>query len=431
MNKLNKNIILSFSFLSIFATIFLTTSTTILVVVAILSFVPLFIFNTRPTTLLSKKILRELQELMEFKRNKVELNLDTDCELEKSLNTLITKYQDSILDDTLVAGEMVLLSDKVSKGHYSCRVNADTKTPYVHVLRNTINHMMDSSEANIDNAITTLQNFSNGLFDARSNVNVEAKMAELLNNINSLGESLQSLEKENNDSNQTITQTTQKLNDTITNMTNSTIAELQVMIQSTVERIQNVSHKENEMVDNLQTLVANANETKEILSTIGDIADQTNLLALNAAIEAARAGEHGRGFAVVADEVRKLAERTQKSLSEINATINVIVQSITDASDDISLNAYEIEKLSDNANKVQTEIAGSVTVMQNAVGKVNEMVNGYVSNSSAVQKMIDKVEIITELSTSNARSVEEIASASDHLSTMTVKLNNLLGSYKS
>ncbi|WP_430739138.1 methyl-accepting chemotaxis protein [Sulfurimonas marina] len=128
------------------------------------------------------------------------------------------------------------------------------------------------------------------------------------------------------------------------------------MIHDIVDRIHNVSEKENEMVGGLQSLVENANETKIILETIGDIADQTNLLALNAAIEAARAGEHGRGFAVVADEVRKLAERTQKSLAETTATTNVLIQSISESSDSLNKNATQVNEISEEVSAVSNQM---------------------------------------------------------------------------
>ncbi|MBE7358895.1 methyl-accepting chemotaxis protein, partial [Campylobacter sputorum] len=91
--------------------------------------------------------------------------------------------------------------------------------------------------------------------------------------------------------------------------------------------LSNIAQKEIELSKKLNQTSRNTEEVKTVLTVINDISDQTNLLALNAAIEAARAGEAGRGFAVVADEVRKLAEKTQKSLDEINTTINLVVQS--------------------------------------------------------------------------------------------------------
>ncbi|KIM11463.1 MAG: chemotaxis protein [Sulfuricurvum sp. PC08-66] len=358
MEKTQKNLIVAALFGVMILSFFVTSSALVHSLLALIAAgVVMVLFNLRgrvQTSLDAKR--QELIEVMKFQRNRITLNEATTDQTEKNFNEIIKSYQAATLEDTKVAGEMVLLADRVAKGFYASRISADSKTPHVHVLRNSLNQMLNIAEANLDNAISTLQKFADGNFTARSTINVEAKMAELLGNINTLGQALADMKTQNDNSNARIVEASQTLNKTVEQITNTTIVEFKNSIVKIVHRIHAISERENEMVVNLQGLVHNANDTKIILETIGEIAEQTNLLALNAAIEAARAGDHGRGFAVVADEVRKLAERTQKSLAETAATTNILIQAITESSEALNTNAREVNDISDDVTRVSSKM---------------------------------------------------------------------------
>jgi len=302
------------------------------------------------------KQLDDFLQLMQFKRNRLSPMQAKYGSSEEKINALAKAHETMLLQDTLVAGEMVLLADKVRQGHYMCRVGSDSKTPHVHLLRKTMNHMLDSTEKNIDSAIHVLEALGKGAFSTRLDVKIEGKMGQMLDRINDLAAALQSMEYQNNEAKEILNNNTKRLKATIEEIRSTKFVELNEMITITVDRIQNVADKEHDLSINLRSLVGNAQDTKTILVAIGDIADQTNLLALNAAIEAARAGEHGRGFAVVADEVRKLAERTQKSLAEISATINILIQAINDNSEALNQNMDEMVDLTSYVGTVDSKM---------------------------------------------------------------------------
>jgi len=208
------------------------------------------------------------------------------------------------------------------------------------------------------------------------------------------------------------------------------LQEAQRALHDTISQLSITVEMEGEINQRLNSLSHEASQVKQVLTVIADIADQTNLLALNAAIEAARAGEHGRGFAVVADEVRKLAERTQKSLIETNATVNVIVQSINDITEQMNHNTSRIEQLVNASSAVDDHTATAVSALEDTVHAIEKLSTDTSANANTTDAIIIKIAKIHELSASNARSVEEIASAAEHLHRMTERLTDQVSVYR-
>ncbi len=190
------------------------------------------------------------------------------------------------------------------------------------------------------------------------------------------------------------------------------------------------AHTEEELSSQVEQLSRNADDVKSILDIINDIADQTNLLALNAAIEAARAGEHGRGFAVVADEVRNLAGRTQKSLAEINSTIMVIVQEINAVSSQMNLNSQKMERLSDMSKSVQETYEKMSSNLSSVVLDSNQSMDDYAKSGHQIEAMVSDFVEVEKVASKTLADSSEILNIATHVSETTINLDKQVNLFK-
>lgn len=180
----------------------------------------------------------------------------------------------------------------------------------------------------------------------------------------------------------------------------------------------------------VEALGKSSDQIGEIVQVIEDIADQTNLLALNAAIEAARAGEQGRGFAVVADEVRKLAERTTKATKEIADMIKKIQRDTIEAVQSMQEGTSEVETGKELANKAGTALEQIIDGTQKVSKIIKQVAAASEQQSKASEDISRNIEAITTVTHESASGALQIAKAAEDLSRLTVNLQDLVGRFK-
>lgn len=180
--------------------------------------------------------------------------------------------------------------------------------------------------------------------------------------------------------------------------------------------MESIKEKVGISAEKVQEMGKRSEQISTIVATIEEIASQTNLLALNAAIEAARAGEHGKGFAVVADEVRKLAERSTSSTKEIDIMLNGIVETVSEAVTAMQSGTMEVESGVENANEAGKALAEILTASEAVNAQATLAATASDQMRLAAEQLIEAVDSVSAVVEENTASTEEMSANSTEIS---------------
>ncbi|MED3573997.1 methyl-accepting chemotaxis protein [Cytobacillus praedii] len=216
------------------------------------------------------------------------------------------------------------------------------------------------------------------------------------------------------------------------------------LMESSISQMDKINQIVHEAARKMEGLDKQSQEISKLVLVIKDIAAQTNLLALNAAIEAARAGEHGKGFAVVADEVRKLAEQVSISVGDITEIVSTIQVESGITAESLKSGYSEVEKGTSQmriTGETFNKISSSVTEMVHSIVVVSENLSMIAENGQEMNGSIDEIASVSEESAAGVEqtaasaqqlsaSIEEVAASSSQLALMSEELNKLVGQFK-
>ena len=332
-------------------------------------------------------LLDGIRNLNEKKGSRIEIKENDEIkDIAEEFNRYIKNMEDGMVQDNELIANLSEVASKTAKGDMTKRVQADASSESLNRLKEIVNSMLEAMDTNIQKVLQVLKSYENDNFKATIDIaDTTGRVKELFESTNSLGKSLSSASRQELSDGYSLEEQSLKLSENMALLTSSAQDQAQ-KLKETSQTMESITVAINEIVHRTNNVVSQSEDIKSAISVIRDIADQTNLLALNAAIEAARAGEHGRGFAVVASEVTNLAEKTQKSLNEITATVGIMTGSINEVSSTMQEQSRAVSNINDTIGALEETTqknADNAKEVSEIVTQTKEMAGRFVHNAKS------------------------------------------------